>query len=96
MGNISPNPTVEYTTTSVSAQGTINEINIISGGSRYKKVPDFDSTNSTLPLVFGKDISGKPVIQDLSKMPHLLIAGTTRSGKSVGLNAMILSILYFV
>ena len=47
-----------------------------------------------MPLVFGKDISGKNVIQDLSKMPHLLIAGTTGSGKSVGLNAMILSILY--
>ena len=55
---------------------------------------DFDTTNSILPLVFGKDISGKPIIQDLSKMPHLLIAGTTGSGKSVGLNAMILSILY--
>ena len=47
-----------------------------------------------MPLVFGKDISGKNVIQDLHKMPHLLIAGTTGSGKSVGLNAMILSILY--
>jgi len=55
---------------------------------------DFDTSNAKLPLVFGKDISGKNVIQDLSKMPHLLIAGTTGSGKSVGVNAMILSILY--
>ena len=55
---------------------------------------DFDSNNSRLPLVFGKDISGKTVIQDLAKMPHLLIGGTTGSGKSVGLNAMILSLLY--
>ena len=55
---------------------------------------DFDTSNAKLPLVFGKDISGKNVVQDLSKMPHLLIAGTTGSGKSVGLNAMILSILY--
>ena len=55
---------------------------------------DFDTSNSLIPIVLGKDISGKSVIQDLSKMPHLLIAGTTGSGKSVGLNAMILSILY--
>ena len=55
---------------------------------------DFDTSNARLPLVFGKDISGKTVIQDLSRMPHLLIAGTTGSGKSIGLNAMILSILY--
>jgi len=55
---------------------------------------DFDSTSSKLPLVFGKNIAGNTVIQDLAKMPHLLIAGTTGSGKSVGLNAMILSLLY--
>ena len=55
---------------------------------------DFDINNSKLPLVLGKDIAGKTVIQDLSKMPHLLIAGTTGSGKSVGLNTMILSLLY--
>jgi S-DNA-T family DNA segregation ATPase FtsK/SpoIIIE len=47
-----------------------------------------------LPLVLGKDISGAPIIVDLARMPHLLIAGTTGSGKSVAINAMILSLLY--
>ena len=48
----------------------------------------------TLPMALGKNISGGPVVVDLARMPHLLIAGTTGSGKSVGLNAMILSLLY--
>ena len=54
----------------------------------------YDDEASPLTLALGKDISGKPVIADLSKMPHLLVAGTTGSGKSVALNAMLLSILY--
>ena len=54
----------------------------------------FRETNDKLPLALGKDIFGKPVIVDLAKMPHLLVAGTTGSGKSVGINAMLLSLLY--
>jgi S-DNA-T family DNA segregation ATPase FtsK/SpoIIIE len=49
---------------------------------------------SVLAMAMGKDISGKPIVVDLAKMPHVLVAGTTGSGKSVGINAMILSILY--
>jgi S-DNA-T family DNA segregation ATPase FtsK/SpoIIIE len=54
----------------------------------------FDRTGGRLPLVLGKDISGAPSIVDLSRMPHLLIAGTTGSGKSVSINVLILSLLY--
>jgi DNA segregation ATPase FtsK/SpoIIIE, S-DNA-T family len=55
---------------------------------------DYEDQGSQLPLVLGKNIAGDPVITDLAPMPHLLVAGTTGSGKSVGLNAMILSLLY--
>ena len=55
---------------------------------------DFEKGKGDLSLALGKDISGAPVIVDLAAMPHLLVAGTTGSGKSVGLNAMILSLLY--
>jgi S-DNA-T family DNA segregation ATPase FtsK/SpoIIIE len=56
--------------------------------------PDFDGTKARLPLCLGKTIGGDPVIADLSRMPHLLIAGTTGSGKSVAINTMILSLVY--
>lgn len=54
----------------------------------------FQHSESALTMVLGKDIAGMPVVVDLGKMPHLLVAGTTGSGKSVGVNAMILSLLY--
>jgi S-DNA-T family DNA segregation ATPase FtsK/SpoIIIE len=55
---------------------------------------EYDSSNSNLTLALGKDIGGKPAVVDLGRMPHLLVAGTTGAGKSVALNAMILSLLY--
>ena len=54
----------------------------------------YDAINSPLALALGKDIGGQPMVADLTKMPHLLIAGTTGSGKSVAINAMVLSLLY--
>jgi DNA segregation ATPase FtsK/SpoIIIE, S-DNA-T family len=66
---------------------------IVTLGEIIKSKP-YDDVNSPLALALGKDIGGVPVVADLARMPHLLIAGTTGSGKSVGINAMVLSLLY--
>lgn len=62
--------------------------------SEILKSRDYDEATSPLTLALGKDISGQPVVADLARMPHLLVAGTTGSGKSVGLNGMVVSMLY--
>ncbi len=54
----------------------------------------FASSKAALPIILGKDIAGEPIVADLATMPHLLVAGTTGSGKSVGLNTILLSLLY--
>jgi DNA segregation ATPase FtsK/SpoIIIE, S-DNA-T family len=58
------------------------------------EIPDFSASEAKLPLALGKNIGGEPIIVDLARMPHLLVAGTTGSGKSVAINTMIMSLLY--
>ncbi len=62
--------------------------------SEILKSKSYDTSSSPLTVALGKDISGQPVVADLAKMPHLLVAGTTGSGKSVGINTMLVSLLY--
>jgi S-DNA-T family DNA segregation ATPase FtsK/SpoIIIE len=71
-----------------------NEVREIVRLSEVIKSPEYENANSALRMALGVDIAGHPVVADLAKMPHLLVAGTTGSGKSVGLNAMVLSMLY--
>jgi S-DNA-T family DNA segregation ATPase FtsK/SpoIIIE len=71
-----------------------NEIREIVALGEIVKSQAYDELKSPLTLALGKDIGGQPVVADLARMPHLLIAGTTGSGKSVALNAMVLSLLY--
>jgi S-DNA-T family DNA segregation ATPase FtsK/SpoIIIE len=66
---------------------------IVTLGEIIKSKP-YDAVTSPLALALGKDIGGVPIVADLARMPHLLIAGTTGSGKSVGINAMVLSLVY--
>jgi S-DNA-T family DNA segregation ATPase FtsK/SpoIIIE len=58
------------------------------------EAPEWDRTRATLPIAMGRDLEGKPIIADLAKMPHLLIAGATGSGKSVCINSIITSLIY--
>lgn len=58
------------------------------------ETPEYRNSSFNLPIILGKDLGGKPAVVDLAKMPHLLVAGTTGSGKSVAINAMIISLLY--
>ncbi len=71
-----------------------NEQREIVSLSEILKSAEYDQSSSPLTLALGKDIGGHPVVTDLAKMPHLLVAGTTGSGKSVAVNAMVLSLLY--
>ncbi|MFY9180534.1 MAG: DNA translocase FtsK 4TM domain-containing protein [Venatoribacter sp.] len=71
-----------------------NEDRAIVSLSEVLSSQDYDKSKSPLTLALGHDIGGNPVITDLAKMPHLLVAGTTGSGKSVGVNAMLLSLLF--
>jgi len=71
-----------------------NEQREIVGFREVLASPEFQNATSPLTVALGRDIAGKPVVADIAKMPHLLVAGTTGSGKSVGVNSMILSLLY--
>src|SRR3546814_10526260 len=62
--------------------------------SRLLRSKEYDKASSALTLALGKDLPARPPVADLSRMPHLLVAGTTGSGKSVAVNAMVLSLLY--